>query len=83
MKGLDMAVDLTYDAQTPLCVIVAFLNRGEEITITHEGLPIARVVPVKQSVTRKERAAAIRRWRQTSKRLKLGGLKVRDLKHGQ
>lgn len=68
-----------YDAKTHFSELLARVEEGEEVTITRHGSPVAKLVPVKQAVTRKARAAAIRQWRQTSKRLKLGGLKVRDL----
>lgn len=68
-----------YDAKTHFSELLARVEEGEEVTITRHGSPVARLIPVKQAATRKARAEAIRRWRQTSKRLKLGGLKVRDL----
>jgi prevent-host-death family protein len=69
-----------YDAKTHFSELLARVEEGEEVTITRHGSPVARLIPVKRAATRKERAAAIRRWRQTSKRLKLGGLRVRELK---
>ncbi len=55
------------------------VEKGEEVTITRHGSPVARLVPVKRSVTPQERIAAIRRWQESSKGITLGGLRVPDL----
>lgn len=52
---------------------------GAEVTITRNGSPVAKVVPVKRKSTQAERAEAIRSWREKAKGLSLGGLKIRDL----
>jgi prevent-host-death family protein len=56
------------------------VERGEHFTITRDGLPIARLVPVVRSRhTSAERRAAIERVKTLSKGLSLGGASVRDL----
>ena len=52
---------------------------GEEVVITKRGKPVAKLVPVKKESTVEERRARIERWRETSKGLSLGGLKIKDL----
>ena len=68
-----------YDAKAHFSELLERVENGEEVTITRHGSPVARLVPVKRSVTPEERMAAIRRWQEASKGLTLGGLKVRDL----
>jgi prevent-host-death family protein len=68
-----------YDAKAHFSELLERVESGEQLTITRHGKPVARLVPVKQSVTRQERAAAIQRWREESGDISLGGLKIRDL----
>lgn len=68
-----------YDAKTRFSELLERVEQGEELTITRHGTPVAKLVPVRKSVTPEERAAAIDRWREMSKGLSLGGLKIKDL----
>ncbi|MDM8007654.1 MAG: type II toxin-antitoxin system prevent-host-death family antitoxin [Phycisphaerae bacterium] len=68
-----------YDAKAHFSELLERVENGEEVTITRHGSPVAKMVPVKKSMTPEERMAAIRRWQESSKGLTLGGLKVRDL----
>jgi prevent-host-death family protein len=68
-----------YDAKARLSELLERVEKGEEVVITRHGTPVARLVPVKKSATAEERRAAIHRWRETSRDIKLGGLKIRDL----
>lgn len=68
-----------YDAKTRFSELLERVENGEEITITRHGSPIARFVPIRKQATPDQRAAAIRAWRESSKGLSLGGLKIRDL----
>jgi prevent-host-death family protein len=68
-----------YEAKTHFSALLEKVEAGEEITITKHGTPVARLVPVKKQTTPAERRAAIERWREKSKGLSLGGLKIRDL----
>jgi prevent-host-death family protein len=80
MAGQDQANRVgAYDAKAHFSELLERVENGEEVTITRHGSPVARLVPVKKSVTAEERMAAIRRWQESSKGLTLGGLKVRDL----
>lgn len=68
-----------YEAKTNFSSLLEKVESGEEITITKHGTPVARLVPIKKSITPEERGAAIERWREQAKGLSLGGLKIRDL----
>lgn len=68
-----------YEAKTHFSELLEKVASGEEITITKHGTPVARLVPVKKQPTIEERRAAIARWKELSKGLSLGGLKIRDL----
>ena len=52
---------------------------GEEITITRDGSPIARLVPVRESSTFDSRRHAIAAMRELASRNRLGDLRVKDL----
>ena len=69
----------SYDAKTHLPELLGRVERGEEITITRHGTPVAKLVPVKQPPNPQERRAAIERIKKLSQGLTLGGLKIRDL----
>lgn len=68
-----------YDARTHFAELLERVEKGEEVTITRHGSPVARMVPVRRKSTPAERRAAIEAIRAMSKGLTLGGLKIRDL----
>lgn len=68
-----------FDAKTHFSELLERVEGGEEITITRHGSPVAKMVPIRKVATPEERQEAIRRWRESSRGLKLAGLKVRDL----
>jgi prevent-host-death family protein len=68
-----------YEAKTHLAELLERVAKGEEIIITKHGTPVARLVPAKKSTTVEQRRAAISRWREKSKGITLGGLKIKDL----
>ena len=70
-----------YDAKTHFSQLLARVEKGEEVTITRHGSPVVKMVPVKKAATVEMRREAIERWRATSKKIKLGGLKIRDLRN--
>jgi prevent-host-death family protein len=70
------------EAQAHFIEILERIEKGEEITVTRDGTPVARLIPdwtAKRVITPEERAEAIWQWREISKGLSLGGLKIRDL----
>lgn len=68
-----------YEAKTHFSALLVKVEAGEEFTITKHGTPVARLVPVAKERTEAQRRAIIERWREKSKGLSLGGLKIRDL----
>ncbi|HPD29647.1 MAG TPA: type II toxin-antitoxin system prevent-host-death family antitoxin [Phycisphaerae bacterium] len=68
-----------HEANVHFYELLKRVEKGEEVTITRHGSPVARLVPVKQSVASEERTASIRRWQKSSKGITVGRLKVRDL----
>jgi prevent-host-death family protein len=77
----DKQIDVigAYEAKAHFSELLERVENGQEITITRHGTPVAKLMPVKKAVTPEERAAAIREWREVSKSLTLGDLKIRDL----
>lgn len=78
-NGLSGHVIGAYDAKTHFSELLERVEGGEEVTITRHGLPVAKMVPVQRAATREERQEAIRRWRQSSREIRLAGLRIRDL----
>lgn len=68
----------SYDAKTHLPGLLDRVAKGERITITRHGVPVARLVPVGTS-TPAERGQAVEALRLFRKGRKLGGLKLRSL----
>jgi prevent-host-death family protein len=68
-----------YDAKSHFSALLARVEGGEEVTITKHGHPIAKLVPIRHKSTVADREAAIERIKQRRKRLRLRGLKIRDL----
>lgn len=68
-----------YEAKTHFSELLDRAAAGEEITITKHGHPVAKLVPVQPGKSVERRRAAIERWKEQSKGLSLGGLKIRDL----
>jgi prevent-host-death family protein len=68
-----------YEAKTHFSELLEQVENGKEITITRHGTPVAKLTPVKKQITPEERREAICRWREMSKGITLGGLKIRDL----
>lgn len=69
-----------YDVQTPLVELLGKVESGEEVVITREGTPVARLVPMETGVhSQQSRAEAIERITKLSEGLTLGGLKVRNM----
>jgi prevent-host-death family protein len=66
------------NAKTHLSELVAQVREGQEFTITHRGVPVARLVPV-ATPTQNEAQAAYERALLIRKKWSLQGLKIRDL----
>jgi prevent-host-death family protein len=67
-----------FEAKTHLSRLLDQVQRGETITITRHGKPVARLIPVAGS-SRDERRRAIAELKQLRAGQTLGGLLVREL----
>jgi prevent-host-death family protein len=67
-----------FEAKTHLSHLLDQVQRGETITITRHGKPVARLVPVGGS-SRDDRRRAIAQLKELRKGQTLGGLSVREL----
>jgi prevent-host-death family protein len=65
-----------YDAKTHLPKLLDEVERGETVTITRHGRPVAKLVPVREQRSVQEAIDEIREFR---KRHPLRGLRVKDL----
>jgi prevent-host-death family protein len=68
------------DPETNLLELLDRAEKGETITITRHGKPVARLVPADDEAARARRRAAIEKLKEFGKRHTLGeGLTVKDL----
>ena len=69
-----------YEAKTTLPKLLEEVDKGESITITKHGVPVAKLVPVDAVDHGKvaEAIEALKRWRREHN-LSLGGLTIREL----
>jgi prevent-host-death family protein len=67
-----------FEAKTQLSALLERVARGERITITRRGVPVAMLVPVSQGLER-DPAQAAARIRELRKGNFLGDLSVREL----
>jgi len=68
----------SYEAKTHLPKLLARVARGERITITKHGVPVAMLVPVEEK-PKQDVAKVIQQIREFSKGHKLGNLTIRQL----
>jgi prevent-host-death family protein len=68
-----------YDAKTHFSELLERVVKGEEVTITRHGAPVARMVPIHRKTNREQRRAAIEAMRELARGNSLGGLRIRDL----
>ena len=67
-----------FDAKTHLSRLVARAERGEVVTITRRGKPVARLVPAVQTASLADRGTLLRRLRSFRGRIS-GPIDVRAL----
>ena len=67
-----------FEAKTHLSHLLERVERGETITITRHGRPVARLTPIGRS-SRDERLRAIEDLKRLRAGQTLGGLSVREL----
>lgn len=66
-----------YEAKTHLPRLLKRVAKGERITITRHGVPVAELVPVRARPMSADEAVA--RLREFRKGVRLGGLSIREL----
>jgi prevent-host-death family protein len=67
-----------FEAKTHLAHLLDQVERGETVTITRHGRPVARLIPIGGS-TRDERRNTIAQLKELRSGQTLGGLSVREL----
>ena len=68
-----------FEAKNTLGALLDAVERGEEITITRRGKPVARLVRSAVLLDRSAAKAAAARIRKRRKEITLGGLRIKDL----
>jgi prevent-host-death family protein len=68
-----------FEAKNTLSALLDLVERGEEVTITRHGKPVARLVAPAPAEDRSAAIAAVKRMREITKGVTLGGLKIKDL----
>ncbi len=68
-----------FEAKNTLGALLDAVERGEEITITRRGKPVARLVRSAVLLDRSAAKAAAARIRKRRKGITLGGLRIKDL----
>lgn len=68
-----------YDAKTHFSELLERVERGEEVTITKHGAPVARLVPFERKSTARHRRSAIEAMRTLAQGNRLRGLRIKDL----
>ncbi|NUQ61938.1 MAG: type II toxin-antitoxin system prevent-host-death family antitoxin [Pirellulales bacterium] len=79
MKSSDATILGAYDAKTHFSELLERVAAGEELTITRNGTPVARMVPIRATGSPESRKKAIVAMRQLASRNQLAGLRVKDL----
>ena len=69
----------SFEAKTHLPQLLERVANGEEFTITKDGKPVARLVPVTASKPKPDVRAAVEAMKQFRKGQTLGGLSVREM----
>ena len=69
-----------FEAKNKLSMLLGWVENGEEVLITRHGKPVARLVGASPGGFNRDQARqAARHLLEASRRLKLGGLKIKDL----
>ncbi|HEY5607677.1 MAG TPA: type II toxin-antitoxin system prevent-host-death family antitoxin [Alphaproteobacteria bacterium] len=69
-----------FEAKTHFASLLERVAKGETITITKHGHPIAKLVPVTAVANQQRRAEAVARLKEFAKRHSLGGLDWKALR---
>jgi prevent-host-death family protein len=68
-----------YEAKTHFSELLERVEKGEEVTITKHGTPVARLVPVRKRLTVKERLAISAEMKKFARGNKLRGLRIKEM----
>jgi prevent-host-death family protein len=68
-----------FDAKNRLSALLDEVARGQEVTITRRGVPVAKLVPVTPAFDRDKALRAAAGLREASRGVRLGGLSIKDL----
>jgi prevent-host-death family protein len=68
-----------FEAKTHLSALLDRVERGEEVTITRHGRPVARLVPA-DAIDRKRADAAVKTLLEVSEHSRLDGLSWKELR---
>ena len=74
-----MKVVGAFEAKNTLGSLLDLVEKGEEVTITRHGRPVARLVGTRPLPGSREAIEAAERIRQMAKGATLGGLSIKDL----
>ncbi len=69
----------TFEAKNKFSSLLDQVEHGAEIVITRRGKPVAKLVPAEPGFDREKAKRAAEGLRETSKGLRLRGLKIKDL----
>jgi len=69
----------SFEAKNKLSELLNEVEHGAEIVITRRGKPVAKLVPAEPGFDREKAKRAAAGLRETSKGLRLRGLKIKDL----
>lgn len=68
-----------FEAKNTLGSLLDLVEKGEEVTITRHGKPVARLVAPRNAPGSPEALEAVRRIKEMSKGATLGGISIREL----
>lgn len=68
-----------FEAKTHLAALLDRVAKGEKITITRHGIPTAVLVPVAEAEPRLSHKEIVERMRALRKRVKRGGMSVKEM----
>ncbi|MGA3027228.1 MAG: type II toxin-antitoxin system prevent-host-death family antitoxin [Bryobacteraceae bacterium] len=74
-----MATVGAYEARTHLAALLERVAKGERITITKHGVPVAQLVPAQPASDREKRLGAIAELRRLREKHPLNGVTIREL----
>jgi prevent-host-death family protein len=70
-----------FEAKTHLSALLDKVAKGESITITRHGAPVAQLIPAKPSRDSRALEALVEEIKRTRKGRSLRGIKIKDLIH--